>query len=84
MDTQRLIAFVVFSFSLLMLWNAWQEYTHPKQAVVAGAPAAVKGQAAAPDALPAPGQALKGVPQPVESAGVAKGARAKGRKRLAV
>jgi len=79
MDTQRLIAFVIFSFSLLMLWNAWQEYTHPKEGVVvAGSPATTKGQAASTDTLPpAPGQALKGVPQPVESAQVAKGARAK-------
>jgi YidC/Oxa1 family membrane protein insertase len=78
MDTQRLIAFVVFSFSLLMLWNAWQEYSHPKQAVVAGAPAPAKGQPASTDALPpAPSQALKGVPQPVASAQVARGARAK-------
>jgi len=77
MDTQRLIAFVVFSFSLLMLWNAWQEYTHPTQAVVAGVPAA-NGPGASTNALPpAPGQALKGVPQPVASAQVAKGARAK-------
>jgi YidC/Oxa1 family membrane protein insertase len=78
MDTQRLIAFVIFSFALLMLWNAWQEQSHPKEAVVAAAPATAKGQPASTDALPpAPGQALKGVPQQVESAGVAKGARAK-------
>jgi YidC/Oxa1 family membrane protein insertase len=25
MDTQRLILFVIFSFSLLMLWNSWQQ-----------------------------------------------------------
>ncbi len=77
MDTQRLIAFVVFSFSLLMLWNAWQEYTHPTPAVVASVPAA-NGPEASTNALPpAPGQALKGLPQPVASAQVAKGARAK-------
>lgn len=78
MDTQRLIAFVIFSFSLLMLWEAWQEYTHPQPAIVAGAPEAATGQAASGDALPpTPGQALKGLPQPVESAQVVKGARAK-------
>ncbi len=78
MDTQRLIAFVVFSFSLLMLWNAWQEHTHPKAGVVAGAPASANGNPVSANALPpAPGQALKGVPQPVDSAQVAKGARAK-------
>jgi YidC/Oxa1 family membrane protein insertase len=34
MDTQRLILFVVFSFSLLMLWEAWQKEMRP--AVPAG------------------------------------------------
>src|SRR5882672_6196873 len=29
MDTQRLILFVVFSFSLLMLWEAWQKEMRP-------------------------------------------------------
>lgn len=29
MDTQRLILFVVFSFSILMLWDAWQKEQHP-------------------------------------------------------
>ncbi|MBZ0106593.1 MAG: membrane protein insertase YidC [Sulfuricella denitrificans] len=30
MDTQRLIMFVVFSFSVLMLWDAWQKDQHPQ------------------------------------------------------
>src|SRR4249920_3287173 len=29
MDTQRLILFVVFSFSLLLLWEAWQKENKP-------------------------------------------------------
>jgi YidC/Oxa1 family membrane protein insertase len=29
MDTQRLILFIVFSFSILMLWEAWQEKDTP-------------------------------------------------------
>ena len=29
MDTQRLILLVIFSFSLLMLWEAWQKEQHP-------------------------------------------------------
>src|SRR5215467_986573 len=29
MDTQRLILFVVFSFSLLLLWEAWQKESKP-------------------------------------------------------
>lgn len=32
MDTQRLILFVVFSFSLLMLWEAWQKQDQPPSA----------------------------------------------------
>ena len=38
MDTQRIIAFIVFSFALLLLWENWQEYQHPKPAVTAVAP----------------------------------------------
>ena len=29
MDTRRLILVFVFSFSLVMLWDAWQRYNHP-------------------------------------------------------
>src|SRR5207342_558549 len=69
MDTQRLILFVVFSFSLLLLWEAWQKETRPPVAVEAttqgpaavptpssptGAPSA-KGSVAPPGAAPAGG-----------------------------
>jgi YidC/Oxa1 family membrane protein insertase len=30
MDTQRLIALIVFSFSTLLLWEAWQKHNAPK------------------------------------------------------
>ena len=30
MDTQRLIAFIVFSFSAILLWDAWQKHNAPK------------------------------------------------------
>jgi YidC/Oxa1 family membrane protein insertase len=55
MDFQRIIAFIVFSFSLLMLWNAWENYNHPKPAQV------VQGtqQPAAEASLPAPGKELQ-------------------------
>jgi YidC/Oxa1 family membrane protein insertase len=44
MDTQRLILFVVFSFSALMLWEAWQKETRPPPAVAsAPAPARASG-----------------------------------------
>ncbi|MBI5330381.1 MAG: membrane protein insertase YidC [Betaproteobacteria bacterium] len=55
MDTQRIIAFIVFSFSLLLLWENWQAYNNP-QPVVAAKP----GQPAAQgnDVPAAPGQGL--------------------------
>jgi YidC/Oxa1 family membrane protein insertase len=38
MDTKRLILFVIFSFSILMLWDAWQrEHTPPPETVTAEA-----------------------------------------------
>lgn len=35
MDTKRLILFVIFSFSILMLWDSWQKQHSPQPAVVA-------------------------------------------------
>ena len=35
MDFQRLILFVIFTFSSFQLWNAWQRYQHPEQFPVA-------------------------------------------------
>src|SRR6185503_13112828 len=63
MDTQRLILVLVFSFSLLMLWEAWQKENRPQQVPAPtgqaplgvpdpGKPAATPG-AAAPAAVPA-------------------------------
>ncbi|MEO1766536.1 membrane protein insertase YidC [Thiobacter aerophilum] len=52
MDTQRLILFIVFSFSLLLLWQAWQDYNGAKVGV---APAPRQGST---DAVPQPSQAL--------------------------
>ena len=39
MDTQRLILFVVFSFSALLLWEAWQKEFRPPPPAVATSPA---------------------------------------------
>ena len=72
MDFQRLIAFVVFSFSLLMLWQAWHDYSNPKPAT----PAGVEQMAAQPNsALPVPGETLKPAAAPTGDV-AAKGARA--------
>jgi len=54
MDTQRLILFFVFSFSLLMLWESWQKANRPPEAPTAAVPAA--GVSASP---PTPGAAPK-------------------------
>jgi YidC/Oxa1 family membrane protein insertase len=39
MNSQRLILFFVFSFSLLLLWNAWQREQHPLAGASGNAPA---------------------------------------------
>ena len=56
MDTQRLIALVVFSFSALLLWDAWQKHNAPK---LPPAPATTT----APLGIPAPSAPLS-VPAP--------------------
>jgi YidC/Oxa1 family membrane protein insertase len=59
MDTQRLILLVIFSFSLLMLWEAWEKEKRPKPAPSApsaaqqGVPALAKPEPAAPAKTPA-------------------------------
>jgi len=37
MDTQRLFLFLIFSFSLVLVWDGWQRYQHPEQYVQQGA-----------------------------------------------
>ncbi len=54
MDTRRIILFVIFSFSVLFLWQAWQQEHMPP-------PLAQKPAPAAPGATPAP---AKDVPAP--------------------
>lgn len=65
MDTQRLILFVVFSFSALLLWEAWQKESRPPAPPVAASQA---GKAAVPADLPAvpaaPPGTSAGVPTP--------------------
>src|SRR5262249_28461137 len=53
MDTQRLVLFVIFSFSALLLWEAWQKETRPPPAPPA--PTAPQGKSAStpPADLPA-------------------------------
>jgi YidC/Oxa1 family membrane protein insertase len=60
MDTQRLIAFVVFSFSALLLWDAWQKHNAPK---LPPAPTST-----VPAGVPQPSAPLPGPAQPPASA----------------
>ncbi|NWG39624.1 MAG: membrane protein insertase YidC [Hydrogenophilaceae bacterium] len=71
MDNQRLILFVVFSFSLLLLWDAWQAKDQPPVATEAQTrqlPASGVPQGSQP--APVPGQ------QGPQTAGLTSGARA--------
>jgi YidC/Oxa1 family membrane protein insertase len=70
MDNQRLILFIVFSFSLLLLWEAWQDKSAPQptEPSVTSAPAT---------GVPAPSEALKATAPPATpSTGFGKGPRA--------
>ena len=77
MDTQRLISLVVFSLSIVWLWEAWQEYSHPPQAPVSvQAPSAATGSVPTPSATQA---VIPGGANPVMAVAVAqaeRGARA--------
>jgi YidC/Oxa1 family membrane protein insertase len=61
MDTQRLILFFIFGFSVLMLWDAWEKEQRPKPVAQVVAPAAVPGPAAKP-AASAPAAATAAAP----------------------
>jgi len=60
MDTQRLILFFIFSFSLLLLWDAWQKEQQPRPAPTAAAPQA--------PGVPAPAGPLGTAPAPTAKA----------------
>ncbi|MBV2265237.1 MAG: membrane protein insertase YidC [Thauera sp.] len=71
MDNRRLILLLVFSFSLLMLWEAWQKQGQPKPVpAAAGTPAAVAPSAGSA-AVPTPSGTA--VAPPVVPAAVATG-----------
>ncbi|HUN67404.1 MAG TPA: membrane protein insertase YidC [Burkholderiales bacterium] len=75
MDTQRLILFFIFGFSLLMLWDAWEKENRPKPQLQQPAPAAaVPTPAAKPAPLPAAAATPSGAPDgSVPGAAAAKG-----------
>jgi YidC/Oxa1 family membrane protein insertase len=77
MDTQRIIAFIVFSFSILLLWENWQEHANPKPVLEAPAnKASIQGQTANAD-LPVPGQVLKPNAPAADNGQIVRGARAR-------
>lgn len=67
MDTQRLILFFVFSFSLLLLWDAWQKEHRPPAPTIAQS--AQKG--AAPATVPSPSVPTQAKPAPQQKPGEA-------------
>ncbi|MBS0347553.1 MAG: membrane protein insertase YidC [Proteobacteria bacterium] len=76
MDNRRLILLLVFSFSLVMLWDGWQKHNQPKVPPVAAAgSSAATGvptptATAAPGAAAVPGQAAVAAAAPAEIATV--------------
>jgi YidC/Oxa1 family membrane protein insertase len=60
MDNRRLILLLVFSFSLIMLWEGWQGRNAPKSVAPATATAPVGG--GAPGVVPTPTIGATGVP----------------------
>ena len=77
MDTQRLILFFVFSFSLLLLWDSWQKEHRPPTA-------AVSQQTPAQATVPSPSAPAQVTPRPQQKPGeaipIGAGAPAKGAK----
>jgi YidC/Oxa1 family membrane protein insertase len=63
MDTQRLILFLIFSFSALFLWEAWQkEHAPPPPPSTAKSAAKIEDLPAPSAAVPAPAPAQSAVP----------------------
>jgi YidC/Oxa1 family membrane protein insertase len=78
MDTQRLVLFVIFSFSILMLWDAWQrEQRPPAPAQQAQSPAQPAGvpTPSAPAQPAAPGRPPAVTPDAVPTTAAAAPAR---------
>jgi len=67
MDIQRLIAFVVFSFSALLLWDAWQKHNAPKVPPAAVATTATPGATPTPSTSLVPAAPLAGTPAPAST-----------------
>lgn len=76
MDNRRLILLVVFSFSLVMLWDAWQKYNHPPLPAQSAAVSAAARDSSVPvpsAAQPAAAASTAAVPAVVSTPLAAKG-----------
>jgi YidC/Oxa1 family membrane protein insertase len=78
MDTQRIIAFIIFSFSTLLLWESWQSYDNPQPAIEVQASKGNQQVEPANAELPQPGQLLKpNTTELADTGQIAQGARAR-------
>ena len=76
MDNRRLILLVVFSLSLVMLWDAWQKYNHPPLPAQSAAVSAAARDSSVPvpsAAQPAAAASTAAVPAVVSTPVAAKG-----------
>ncbi len=69
MDTQRLVLFFIFGFSLLMLWDAWEKENRPKPVPQVQQPAPT-GTVPTPAGKPAAQPAVAAAPQSAPNGGV--------------
>ncbi len=60
METRKLILIIIFSTSLLLLWESWQQEIHPPASQVTPAPLVENGNASNDDTLPVPSDKLAG------------------------
>lgn len=58
MDFQRLFLFLIFSFSLILVWDGWQRYQHPQEVVQQSAAAKTDLPAASTKAAGVAAQAI--------------------------
>jgi YidC/Oxa1 family membrane protein insertase len=78
MDTQRIIAFIIFSFSTLLLWESWQSYDNPQPAIEVQASKGNQQVEPANAELPQPGQLRKpNTTELADTGQIAQGARAR-------
>lgn len=80
MDTQRLILFFVFSFSLLLLWTEWEKSQRPKPAATMAQPGTAEKPAAGVVPTPVREPGSTAVPSPTASVPAPAAGQEKGEK----